>query len=224
MPPRSYAKKPSYSRRKFPRTRKGAWYNKRYSAIDMGKMALSQIWKLKGLVNSEVLKQDVTYSENSTSVGVADPLTNIAIGDSVSGRTGNSIYVRSMNFKGYLTWNSAGDANQTVRVCVIMDTQQVTDTTPAITDVYNAATPFAHINILTAGRYKVLYNRVFELNVQTPRVHFEINLPMRHHVRYNGSTASDIQKGGLYLMHCSTQAAANYPTLVGESRLSYHDN
>lgn len=200
------------------------WYDQKYSATDAARYALSQVWRLKGLVNSEMLKQDIQYSESSTNAGVVDPLTEIAQGDSSSTRTGNSIYVRSVNVKGLWNWNSAGDANQTVRCVVIQDTQQIGDTRPAWTDVFAHATVVSHLNPNTVGRFKILYNQVFDLNTQNPRRHFEINLAMRHHVRFNGANSTDIQRGGLYMLHLSTQASTNYPTLYGESRVSYHDN
>jgi len=227
MPSRSYAKKPFYSRRKFPRTRKGAWYNKRYSAIDMGKMALSQIWKLKGLVNSEMYKLDTAISGQN--IDGASPyithLTAVGQGDGDNQRSGNSIFVRSFNFKGAISRTASGDAAQVIRLSVIQDIQQVSDTTPTVTDVYEGTSPYAHLNSATVGRYKVLWSRTYTLDTANRLVTaVQINLPMRHHVRYNGTGTTDVQKGGLYMIASSSQATNHFPAINGEYRLSYHDN
>lgn len=181
--------------------------------------------KIKGLINSEMYKFDVVNSAvNMPDTGSLTGISAIAQGDGSGARTGNSVFARSVNLKGAITWNSTSASPQVARCSIVMDKQQVGDTTPGYTDIYSAAGPYSHLNANTVGRFKVLYTRTFELNSQTQQIPFQINLPMRHHIRYNGANTTDIQKGGLFLVFTSSQATNNFPTISYDCRLSYHDN
>lgn len=187
--------------------------------------AAKQIWKLKGLVNSEMLKKDTAFTPTALSTGAVEHITAVAQGDSDSTRTGNSIFVRSWNFSGSIIKNTSGANTQFVRISVVMDTQQQSDTTPTYTDIYESASPYAHLNSNTVGRYKVIFSHIYSVNSSDhTAVAVKINIPMRHHVRYNGSASTDIQRGGLYLCSSTDEPGANMPTWQGEHRLSYHDN
>lgn len=197
-----------------------------YNAYTGARWAYRQIVKLKGLVNSEMYKKDNqdagTFILNNNAYSVH--LTNIAIGDGDSDRTGNSIYVRCLNLRGQLIYNSTGTDPQFVRIALVLDKQQIADTPPTYTDVYNGADYNAHLNPDTVGRFKVLFSRTYSLdsvNAITKSVTF--NKPMKHHVRYNGTTINDIQKGGLFLIACSSEPT-NGPKLIWDCRTSYHDN
>lgn len=223
---RSYAKKSYGRRRRYKKSSGGFGGMSVASAWKTAKWTAQQVWKLKGLVNSEMCKVDyVQNGTNITNAGAIVDLTNIGQGDDENARHGNSIYARSVNWKGYIARPTTGDVVQIVRLLVIMDTQQVGDTAPTVNNVLESVTPYAHLNTATVGRFKILCNKLISLDTANRlSATFEINLPMRHHIRYNGTTGGDIQRGGLYLGFLSTQATANYPVLYSECRLSYHDN
>lgn len=194
-------------------------------AVSMASAALRGLNKVRGLVNAEMYKFDSSIAVNIADTGTVQPLTQIPQGDGDNQRTGNSIFCRAWNLKGLLGRTTAGDSVQQVRLSVVMDTQQIGDTAPSITDIYESSSPYAHLNSNTVGRFKVLYSKNFILDAASGLgKNVNINIPMRHHVRYNGTSQSDIQKGGLYLVFSSTQTTSDYPTLTGEYRLSYHDN
>lgn len=222
--------------RKYQRGYKRRSYRKKNSSSGFGGMSLSsawktakwaaqQAWKLKGLVNSEMLKLDILNTGTTISnAGVVTHMSAIAQGDSDSSRHGNSVYCRSLNIKGFVRINASATST-CYRIAVIIDTQQVGDTSPTFSDIYENSDVSSHLNNATVGRYKVIYNKVYTLvptNDSAIR-YFDINLPMRHHVRFNGSASSDVQKGGIYLVRVSNEAT-NVPTDNFESRLSYHDN
>lgn len=50
-----------------------------------------------------------------------------------------------------------------------------------------------------------------------------VNLRFDHHIRYNGSASSDIQKGGIYMMVLSNEAT-NGSSFTYNLRLGYYDN
>jgi len=199
------------------------------SAWKTAKWAAQQAWKLKGLVNSEMLKFDTNEAGSTvTSAGTyVSHLTAIAIGDTDNTRTGNSIYVRAVNLHGRVVYNATAGVTPTfLRLMIVIDSQQVGDTLPSIGHVIDTTVGGyqAHMLSTTVGRFKVLYSRIITNDsVQNTVKPFEINLPMRHHVRYNGSAGTDIQRGGIYVLAISSEAV-NGPKLIWNARVSYHDN
>jgi len=199
-------------------------YNTLGAVRFLARKAARGVRYIRGLVNSEMFKYDQSQTANSvTQAGTVLALTSIAQGDGDGNRTGNSIFVRSINFKGTLTYNTMGNNEQFVRIILFEDTQQISDTSPSLADVLEAGTTFSHLNSNTVGRFKILYNHVFALSQNRPGIPFEINKSMRHHVRYNGTAGTDIQRGALYMMWLS-DSSSNYPQLNYETRTSYHDN
>ena len=218
------------TRRKFtPRRRRAggkAWYDRKYSPGELAQKALTGVYYLKGLVNSELFKNDISGNVSTmTTTGMVIPMTSIAQGDAVAGRTGNSIFVRSINMKVYFFLNPS-TIGTVFRMAIIKDNQQLSDTTPTITEIYAAASPSvtAPLNVNTAGRFSVLKSWFFAMDDSKTQFrlinHYHI---LRHHVRYNGTSGSDVQKGGLYLVIWCNEAT-NAPTVQYDIRTSYHDN
>lgn len=208
-------------------SRWGSWARKGTNLYEMANAALTGVEKIKGLVNSELFKYDQTFTAATqiTNSGTVASLTAIANGDGQGARTGNSIFVRSFNLKGRLQYTTGGNSQQTIRISVVMDKQQVGDTSPSYSDIYSNPAPWSHLNPATVGRFKVLWTRTFVVDpVGKTGLPFQINIPMRHHVRYNGTSGTDIQRGGLFLTYISDQGTSNYPIIDAEYRLSYHDN
>lgn len=222
--PKRYARK-KYSRRKTYRSG-GLTVRKAYQGAAW---AAKQIWKLKGLVNSEMFKLDLNdFGTVITNAGsYCYHLTAVPIGDTDITRTGNSIFVRSINIRGQLIYNPTSGVTPTgCRIMVFMDTQQVGDTAPFIGSVIDATAGGvnAHMLSTTVGRFKVLYSRIlYTDSINRTVIPINVNLPMRHHVRFNGSGANDIQKGGIWFVALSDQAT-NGPKLLWNSRTSFHDN
>lgn len=225
--PRKFYKKRPYRRRRY--GRKG--YNwggmsKFYKTVAEN-TSMEAVWAaingLKGLINSEMHKLDFNNTTTVTTSGTLDGLCKVAVGDTYADRTGNSIYARALNIEGTVAWNfNSATGTQTCRIAIVKDLQQIADTDPVWTDVYDVASNNAHLNPATVGRFKILYNRVYSLEANKPLVNFRINLPMRHHIRFNGTAGTDIQKGALYIAYIYGGNAA--PTLSYRSRLSFHDN
>lgn len=148
-------------------------------------------------------------------------------GDGDGQRTGNSIFVRTISMKGSVEWNNTQSLPQRLRMMLIIDKQQIGDTIPDPSDVLDttgtAFAPYSMLNDTTVGRFTILKSRLYNISSERPVVNFNWNLNLRHHVRYNGTTSSDIQRGGIYLLLIS-DAATNGPTVFRCIRVSYHDN
>lgn len=222
------AYKPRYKRRTTRRgtSSSGAWYNKKYSTLQIAKAAWKGVKYIKGLVNSEVYKFDNTISSTTGSDSpFVSHLTDIAQGDGDAARTGNSLYVRSVS--SHLTISQNASATFTrMTVWLIQDTQQVGDTNPAYADIFETASPDTFLNTDTVGRFTILWRRSYCMSAAaTEQFQINISKPLRLHVRYNGTASSDVQRNGLYLVAISDNlVATNPPSIQGQIRVSYHDN
>lgn len=212
-----------YTRR--PRRRNTPWYNKKYNAAQIAGKALAGVKYLKGLVNSELLKVDqgslgVTITDTGSNVF---QFCNIGQGDTLSGRTGNSILLKSINIKMLIHQNPS--ATQTTFRCILFqDNQQISDTLPNITNLLDGTSVIAFLNASQAGRFQILKNWLITLDSAKQQMyrisHYQ---KFQHHVRFNGTAGTDIQKGGIYMIIFSDEAT-NQPTLDYNFRTSYHDN
>lgn len=205
------------------RARRAPWYRRKYNAVQLASKALRGLSYVKGLVNSEMFHNTISNTNNPTPLGTIVPLTNIAIGDSNVTRTGNSLFVRSIVMNMNCSQNASALDNTFIRMILFIDTQQVSDTTPVSGDIFNATGPHALVNLDSAGRYKFLKTWEFALSTQNPAKVIKYYKNIRHHVRYNGPNATDVQKGGLYLALVSSQST-NVPALTYHVRIGYHDN
>jgi len=206
------------------RRRNVAWYNRKYSVAQLASKALKGVSYLKGLVNSEKFKHDLVSSSTYDYNGVLSHLTGISQGDGEGQRTGNSIFVRNVNIRGSLV---RGTTDERVRLMLLIDKQQIGDSVPAASDVLastgTAQSVYSFLNRSTVGRFTILRSRLYALTADTPTININWNVNLRHHVRYNGTTGTDVQRGGIYLL-IITSAASNGPTFERAIRVSYHDN
>lgn len=191
-------------------------------------LAYRMATRLRRLVNVEIKKFDQTIAvgTNVTSSGVCYSCCDIAQGDTDQTRDGNSIKPLGIKFQVRLT-NNATAVNTSVRVMVIKDLQQVADTAPTVSEVLDTSIVGAYaapLNNNTVGRFKVLSDKLISLNtVSKPQMDLMWYQKLYGHIRYNGTSAADIQKGGIYLLIVSDQAT-NYPTFGFNTRLFYADN
>lgn len=211
----------SFARRNLRRGYRGLRFAYRHRSTAAKALALA--YSLRGKVNSEMYKLDNGGSsaiDNVTSNSLIH-LSAIAQGDGDTARTGNSIFARSLN--GNINFEKNTSATYTyVRCMILMDTQQIGDTTPTVANVLQSDWA-SHLNTATVGRFKVLYSKIIVLNSNRPSIQVKFNKAMRHHIRYNSTASSDIQKGGIYMLLTSSEST-NTPTIRYNLRLCYHDN
>lgn len=224
-----YYRKKNFKRRTY-RRRSTPWYRKKYSVAQMASKAIKGVSYLKGLVNAELHKHEVARSTTSVfNGGALYPLNAISQGDADDQRTGNSIFVRYVNITGVVSHGTDTVIHKT-RVMLVRDKQQVGDTAPSpgdvLEDVGNNLSPFSKLNSQSAGRFDVLYSKLFITYPDRAGIPFNIKLNMRSHIRYNGAASGDIQKNGLYIVvigdYASPYATAQSVQFLG--RVSYYDN
>lgn len=181
---------------------------------------------LRGLVNSERMYRDQTLTLSGQSM--VFPLCNFPQGDNIGQRTGNSVLVRSLAVRGNVAINSAVTSNTRLTIMLIQDMQQVASTTPATSDILASGNdPDSLLSLTNAGRFKVLWRKNYLMLPQTSGSRNAIELQkyfnLYTHVRFNGTSSTAIQKGGLYLVVVSSEST-NFPSGYMNVRLGYHDN
>lgn len=197
---------------------------KKYSVAELALQAAKGVWYLKGLVNSEVHKVDTSSSTTVSSTGTVIDLSAVANGDSSNTRTGLSIFARYMKLNLHLIVNASATATA-VKCMVIVDSQNASDTAPAVTDVLTSASVLSNLNNGQAPRFKVLFSKVYTLDLlgSGSQQFDSIERKFRIHVKYNGSATTDIETNGFYLLMVSNEAT-NTPTVYYNCRFGFHDN
>lgn len=219
----------SYGRRRGGRRRARraapSFFNWRYTVGDMAMSAYRGVNYLRGLVNAELHKYDFYNSFGQGDSGGVNSLVEITQGDGDQQRTGNSIFVRSIDVNGLLKWTSTGPLAQVVTIWLVIDNQQISDTGPIYSDFADTASPSTHLNPDTVGRFAILSKRTLVVSADKPTAVLKIRRILRHHVRYNGALGTDYQKGVIYMFYIGDAPAAGAtPTLSFQSRVSFHDN
>lgn len=201
------------------------WYRKKYSAYELAGKAWTTAKYLKGLINVEFGKHDVTFDDATiTDTGEVQALTNIIQGDDVTNRHGLSVRGRHIICQGKVTPDSQAMRSTTVMLALVLDKQQPSGNSPTFDQIYAAATPWAFTSITQDGRFKILATTrmAFPVDDKTAR-NFVLQAPINLKVRWNGPAADNIQKNGLYMIYISDEDMQQ-PTLDASARFSFTDN
>lgn len=200
--------------------RGAAGFNK---AMATATAAYYGVKKLQGLVNSEMFHNQGTGSTTIPNTGIITLLNGMAQNDTSSGRTGNSILMRNVMFRAIFTQNATAVATQ-LRAMIILDTQQVSDNSPVLSDILESINVVSPLSTASAGRFKVMKSWIFTLDdTKSQTKVIDYYKQFRFHTRYNGTSGTDIQKNGLYLVLLSDQSI-NVPTINYTWKVGYHDN
>lgn len=220
--PRTYRRRTYRPRKAFRgrRRRYTGWKSVRLGT--MARYAYKGVKYLRSLVNSEKHKYDTSISQVVTTAPAFVQINDLAIGDTDSTRTGNSVLMKDMSYRGIFYINPANTVSW-LRMVILMDTQQIGDTTPAFNDIFEANTVNSQLNSNTVGRYTILKDKVYVLSDQKPGMSIKGVIPLKTHARFNGTSNADIQKNGIYAYFVSADAT-NGPTINMNFRLNYYDN
>lgn len=217
MVKKQYSKK-RYGKRRAPR------YTTMGSANYLAKKAMAGVKALRGIINSEKKFHDYDIIEEVTTAGSSYGLTDIAQGDTNTTRTGNSIMAKSVQIRGNVQFSNAS-VKHVVNVYLVHDTQQASDTKPSFSTIFENNNVRSFLNSDTIGRFSILKKWTY---VPTDQTLFQFDEWIdlgNHHVRYNGTAATDIQRGGLYMVQVSNQpSGTGAPQMVFASRVTYYDN
>lgn len=198
-------------------------------------------------IKPEVKYFDLSTSSNNVSAanGVVIHLSAIAAGTGVSQRVGDAIRSVWYDINLAVTMSSVFNAtneNPSFRFYIAQDMQQVGDAAPAGADLVdqpsNPKVQLLNILVTMQKRFKVLYDSkpqvmfpgtgiTFENSstVYPAKIQFNFHRKLNSPIRFNGTAATDIQKGGLYLFFYTDVQVGGADSLdfTGTSRLAYTD-
>lgn len=147
-------------------------------------------------------------------------------GDDVNERMGREINGKYLTVRGTLFRNAAANQlSDLCRIVVVQDLRQRSDTAPAFTDIFANASWQAHMNWDNRGRFRILYDKLFEIDANNPSQTFKAVIPYRHKVKYNGIQSTDIESNGIYIVGIGSDATAggDGPTFYYNTRFVYTD-
>lgn len=205
-------------------------------ALAIAKSAYNTAKFLKGLINTEKKKYDRSVGATEltmTGAGTSNTFCSISEGTTDGTRNGNSIRCKGVRFMAVIR-NASVDPQPAcmVRVIIVLDTQTISDNSVTtigdlLENTGDSSVITSGLNSATAGRYKILYNRVFYLDNLTKPQHKVVKyIPLDHHIRFNGSLGSDIQKNNVfYFTFCNTPSGVyNNPSIEIDTRTYFYDN
>lgn len=160
-------------------------------------------------------------------------IVDIAQGTDISQRIGNELKVLSVNYKNYLDVSS-DNVCYSYRTFLIEDTQQISDTAPAVSDIFSTIHPNNYqLSIPNLKRFKILSKSDIRMQAKTPLVTTgskfqELNIfhkfkyPLK--IRYNGTASTDGQKNLLYIVQMLDASSSITQPLHQNVRVKYIDN
>lgn len=224
MAKRNYSRKYNSSYTKKKSTKKSVYKKPmRYKVADMAYSAFQGVKYLKGLVNAELHSADFTNTGVSIpNTGSIVEFTTIAQGDNYNNRQGNSILAKYLF--GRLEFVKHGSSNYTfIRVIYFVDTQQISDTSPAVTDVLASASTISPLNQFQKGRFSILKDMTVRLDTNVITHTEKVSLKLPFHIKYNGTSGGDLQKNGVYMLVIGSEPT-NTPLYSYNMRISFYDN
>lgn len=178
-------------------------------------------------LNSGARKRQLDSSAALTEVTTTPTvfgLNLIAAGDGLDGRNGQTVAARRLEGRIELTPHST--IPSIVRILIVRDKQQISDSAISTVNVLTSAIPTALTNPAALGRYDILMDRVYTLpSVSTldrdtfVRFSLKLNFPMK----YNGTASTDVQKNGIWCIAFSDGTTGNCPSWAYRMRLHYTD-
>jgi len=177
---------------------------------------------------------DISFTaSNIATTGYVAHLTAIAQGDTQSTRTGNTIDVTSVSVRG--SFSAAADIALVsyMRIAIVVDKQQIADTTPNVSDVFTSDPVIALPTLANLERFRVLHlSPVYDVrrmsldtdNVGPPTqsAYFDYTWKGNIKVSYNGTAATDQNKNNIYFLILSDVSAATLD-FGGYARIGFTD-
>ena len=184
---------------------------------------------LKGMINAEKKFHDTTVPVASIPAGAdIDPTsvpTQMAIGDTDQDRTGSKLRVKSLQFKGELSWNSTSAQLQRVRI-LLVQMKNCDGDFMTLGDILADPTNIdSFYNVDESHDYRVLKDTKYLLSDQKPGHQFNLYVPMNDIVKYVGTTDAEASCGwGTLGIYVFGDNSTNLPGIIGNARIRYYDN
>lgn len=217
-------------KRNFKKKSSEAWYNKKYSPMDIAQKAWKGVKIIKGLINVEKKMWDMSVSGVITDgAGSLQLLTGISIGDNYNQRDGNSVKLQS-NYFVMRVFNNPAASFSNIRFVLVQDNEYngTALTTAQILEVATApASLVAPLNHTIGSRLNILYDKYISLGGagQNTAIVEQYTTFNESHIKFNDAniTTTTLREGHLYMLLIS-DVGANYPGYDYYNRVRYTDN
>lgn len=188
--------------------------------------------EIRKLINVEEKYHQRSEAVSPTQAGAVTYLTNIAQGDDINTREGNSLKVQRYLLSGYITRHADSAVVERVRVMVVRDLQNQGATitgADVISDASTAYAPIAHINYINSAkqtkRFSYIYDEVFCLDEYHPNHTFNFVSNHDCHCYYrNTDSAVTAAANGAYFILLFVDTTSNLPSVNFSSRIEFTDN
>lgn len=180
-------------------------------------------------MSPELKFSDIVGSVTMASAGTVVCLSNMATGDTVSTRSGNTIRAHDLRFRAQVL--AAGAATAITRIIIVRD-NACQGATPVTSDILSSAQPVAQLNYVNSNirnaRFKVIYDQfhcVSQANIAEGQYVIDKVIPLKDfQLNYigAGATTASCGKGAYFLLHIAA-TTGTYPAIAYESRLRFYD-
>lgn len=213
-----------------PRLRK----NRRKTPAKAAYTALRMVKQIRRA--EEIKKADMTHFTTPIPIDQLGYVFNLSMcsqGSSQYTRIGLDVLAKYVSLKGVLNIPTAAviNARQVVRFIVFTDRQEVSSTTPALTELLETTgtnlAPYSLLNRSTVGRFNVLRDFNVTLTQQYPIKPVKINLSFKkpHKIRFRSAALSDNQRNSIWVAIVSDiPMGSNNPTFQATSRFGFSDD
>lgn len=230
--------KASYGSRKVKRSGKRksvAWYNKKYSAKDVAKLALKKATYLTKLINVETKFADTSGTQlvTTTAATVLTP-SSIAQGDTTATRDGASLKVKSMQLRYTIDNTQSTDRDNLFRV-IVYTQDQVNQSPMNPTDILQVGTNLRSPYNMNKAGYTILEDKIVNLSGTTggtggPLKYYGTFVwkPENFHVKYNttdtAGTVTNLERGLIRVAIFQDTIASTGATFSFYNRVRFIDN
>lgn len=225
MPRKTYKRKRRYNRRRYygRPSAWGKWIRKQPGTASLWDIATTAAGNLiKTYVNTEKKYLDTTFSQaNLGTVGVAQCISLVPLGDGPSNREGRQVKMTSFTLKPRFTLTANQD---TVRILVV---QARTENTPNINSVLTSSSVLAFRNLNLVRDYRVIYDKTINLDADNlGQLQMNINRRYMSKLQFNISdTAGQANPtwGAIWVFAFGTETS-NETSFTCATRIRYIDN
>lgn len=236
MPSRSYNSRRTYRRkgpirynrrrRRIPNVNQVGFFTPR-NLYTAARYAVKGVNLMKGIINSELKRYDVSVNPTATSTASYTLLSGIDQGDDANQRSGNQVLAKYLMYNISATISASATATH-LRVIIFIDTDNdgETPTTAELLQQVGATTQLTSpINIDNTGRFTILADVHMPLSINGDRILVMKGFKkLNYHQKFLTATGSTGFGKGSIWAYVASNEGTNPPTVILTTREGYYDN
>ena len=217
-----------YSKRRYRRKRRapskityGQMVNKVYRDVAPAVRFFKSVLNVEKMSYDENVGSQLSVANNVGDTGEFVCITNMASGDTETGRTGMSLLAKSIQLIGDLHIDASATSS-TVRMIMFVDRSHH-GITPTSAELLESDSTLSFKNNRTRTRFQILLDKRYHLDDAHPQIDIKEFVKLNFHMKYDGTTVQDTYHNPVYIYLISDEGT-NKPELALLSRFRYYDN